>query len=126
MKFKEPHMAVQYEKRHPRLKEVCRYFCELSMDFGVDPVVTRVTDTVEGESGVHPAGRAVDFRNEIRTEKGSVFLYPTAVAQEFVAKINGKFPRSDGKVVCLHHSFNGAPYHFHIQVPVEWVEKPHV
>jgi hypothetical protein len=120
MKFKQPHMKAQYDSRPAKLKEICEFFESLSMGFGIDPVVTRVTDRVEGESGVHPAGRAVDFRNEIRGEAVSAFLYSEAQVQEILSRINGRYRREDGKQVCIHHSFKGMPAHFHIQIPAAW------
>lgn len=113
MKFKEAHLIDQYNARPEALKEVCRYFEELSLEFGVEPVVTRVTDRVPGESGVHPAGRAVDFRDEFAP---GLFLYSPEESARIVEAINERFPRTDGKKVCIHHSFSGGPKHFHIQI----------
>jgi hypothetical protein len=119
MKFKQPKMEQEYLARPARLLEVCQYFEELSHGYGIEPVVTRVLDPVRGESGVHPQGRAVDFRNETRDADGnSHFLYGPEQSNEIVAKVSERFPRHDGKPTILHHSFNGAPWHFHLQVPV--------
>lgn len=84
-------------------------------------MVTRVSDPVEGESGVHPMFRAVDFRNEY-TENGSKkWLYPVEVVDYIVLTLNVKYPRDDGKFVAKHHSFKHGPFHYHLQIPVEWV-----
>lgn len=123
MKFKQEKMKAQFEARPAKLQEVCEYFAQLSEGYGVEPVVTRVMDPVAGESGVHMAGRAVDFRNELRFENGSRFLYTEEQAEEIVKAINERYPRYDGKVVCLHHSHRGAPLHFHIQIPLDWATK---
>jgi len=116
MKFKEPHMEAQFLSRPLRLLEVCKEFEDLSEAFGIEPVVTRVTDPVEGESGVHPAGRAVDFRDE----HDGVLMYTDAQTAAIVEYLNKKFERGDGKPVCLHHSFQGGQYHWHLQTPIEW------
>lgn len=121
MKFKQAHMEEQYKQRPAKLKEVCEYFEELANECGREAVVTRVTDPVEGESGVHPAGRAVDFRNEVRGDAVTVFLFTPEQADAIVKKINEKYPRPDKKPVCLHHSFNEGCLHFHVQIPAYWV-----
>jgi hypothetical protein len=122
MRFKEAHMQAQYFSRPTRLLDVCRYFAELSEEMGIEPVVTRVTDTVPGESGVHPAGRAVDFRDE----SGGSRLYTDEQAADIVKAINEKFPRDDGKPTCMHHGFQGGPLHFHIQIPFCWLRKSEI
>lgn len=116
MRFKEESMREQFESRPALLKEICAEFCALSESFGVEPVVTRVTDPVPGESGVHPAGRAVDFRDEYSGLRGVFRLYTDAQAEEIVRTINAKYPRKDGKLVCIHHCFNGGRLHFHLQI----------
>lgn len=120
MKFKEPHMKEQFEGRPPKLKEICYFFEELSLGFDIEPVVTRVLDKVSGESGVHPVGRAVDFRDECRDKNGVKHLYTEEQAQFIVDEINSKYPRDDDKEVCIHHSFAAGPEHFHIQIPFAW------
>ena len=122
MRFKEPHMQAQYLSRPSKLLEACRYFAELSEEIGIEPVVTRVTDKVPGESGVHPAGRAVDFRDEV----GGSRLYTDEQVSSIVNAVNAKFPRDDGKLTCIHHSFNGGPLHFHIQIAFYQLTKAEV
>lgn len=109
--FKEPHLKDQYEARPKALKEVCEYFVQLSDVFGIPALVTRVTDRVEHESGVHPAGRAVDFRSRTFTD---------AQCKAIVNAINAKFPRIDGKLVAIHHCVDGGAWHYHFQIPAAW------
>lgn len=109
-------MVDQYLSRPVILKRICEDFDLLSAAFDIESIVTRVLDPVEGESGVHPAGRAVDFRDEC---DGS-FLYTEKQVAAIVEFLNEKYPRSDWKKVCIHHSFNGGPAHFHLQISYEW------
>jgi hypothetical protein len=115
MKFKSAHMMAQYDELPSLLKTIVEEFCELSVQFGVTPVVTRISDPVPGESGVHPAKRAIDFRDEF----SGMRLYTPDQVEEIVMHLNTKYERQDGKVVCLHHSFKGMPHHFHLQVPID-------
>jgi hypothetical protein len=119
--FKQPQYESQYNALPKKLIEVCEFFNKLSLQHGVNPVVTRVTDPVEGESGVHPAHRAVDFRNQFFDGKSNKMLYPDEVVSIILDSINEKFKRDDGKLVAIHHSFKGAPFHFHLQIPIGWV-----
>lgn len=116
MKFKEPHMAEEYKNLPWRLRKIAEDFDRISQAFEIESVVTRVLDPVEGESGVHPAGRAVDFRDE----HGGSFLYTEKQMAAIVEFLNDKYKRSDWKKVCIHHSFNGGPAHAHLQIPYEW------
>lgn len=124
MKFKQIHLEQQYEMLPSKLKEICEYFAKISINHhGVMPVVTRILDPVAGESGVHQAYRAVDFRNQFYVGNSPRFLYPMEVVEIIVDDINTKYPRKDGKLVCIHHSFKGGPFHWHLQIPIEWVTK---
>ena len=123
MKFKKPHIKAQYDASPKKLLEVCEAFNQLSLKEGIEPVVTRVTDPVEGESGVHRAHRAVDFRNEFFDGKAKRWLYPIETVEHIVDALNKKFPRKDGKPVALHPSFKNGAFHFHLQIPAVWVTK---
>src|ERR1035437_883725 len=123
MKFKQPQMEDQYDKLPHKLQDVCNFFLTLSEEHLVEPLVTRVTDPVVGESGVHPAHRAVDFRNQYFDGKNNVWLYNQETIEEIVSEINKTFPRNDGKLVCIHHSFNQMPFHFHLQIMASWVTR---
>lgn len=121
MHFKSPDCETQLKESCQFLQAVVTYFAKLSAEMGVDPVVTRVWDAVCGDSGVHEARRAVDLRDEVRSTEGpSQFLYTADQVQHLIHEMNDKFPRDDGKQVCIHHSFQGMPFHFHLQIPAAW------
>ena len=116
MKFKKIYMKAQLEKHtHSFLLMVAKDFEYLSYTVaGVEPVVTRVVDKVNGESGVHPDGRGLDFRDEYAP---MTFLYNRKDADKICAIINKKYQRTDGKKTILHHRFKPkSPLHFHLQV----------
>lgn len=123
MNFKEPQCSDQLYSSHPKLVEVANAFDTISNTFNIDAVVTRVWDAVCGDSGVHEAHRAVDFRDETRGPNGSEFLYTADEINQIVGHINECYPRDDGKLTCIHHSFQGMPYHFHIQIPLKWTKE---
>jgi len=121
MKFKEPHMEDELMQSPEMLQQVALTFDSLSRDHGIVPVVTRVWGHIDGDSGVHAAQRAVDYRDEIRDGNRKRFLYTVDIRDFIVAEINRRYPRTDGKLVAIHHSFQGAPFHFHLQIPIDWV-----
>jgi hypothetical protein len=98
------------------LQNICHDFVRLSLDYaGIVPTVTRVLERIEGSSGVHEAGRAVDFRDEF----GGVLTYPENVRNAIVALLNHKYSRKDGKPTVLWHRFQGNPGHFHVQLAAD-------
>lgn len=114
MRFKEPRLEKQLLECPPRLSEVAKVFAWIFREeTGAEAVVTRVFDPVAGESGVHLAKRAVDFRDE--TSAG-LDLATDAQSAKIVARMNLLFPRSDKKPTCLHHTAGGGPRHFHVQI----------
>jgi hypothetical protein len=115
--YKTPDCETQLKASPTKLQEIADYFVHLSEGYGVDPCVTRVWDAVSGDSGVHEAHRAVDFRDEHDGRS----LYTTGQVLAIVTDIKRKYPRDDGKLTCLHHSFQGGLYHFHLQIPIAWV-----
>lgn len=129
MLFKTKREEKELKEACPALKLVADYFVYLSINnCGVVPVVTRILRPVEGESGVHQDYRAIDFRDEQGV--GGPRLYTPAQVTLLVTAMNKKFPRNDGKSVCINHAFTNhlvpeskrAPYHFHIQIPWAWKE----
>ena len=120
--FKTPAAYKEYFLMPYRLIEMTQMFCEISSSFGIIPVVTRIREPVEGESGVHRDGRAIDFRDEMTTlqrdsrEFQNVFLYTLSQRKKLIDEINAAFPRRDGLKTIMHHSFNSGPHHFHVQV----------
>lgn len=108
MKFKQPHLKEEFDTRPEMLKQMAYFFERCSMEWGIEPVVTRVLERIEGSSGVHEAGRAIDFRSTIYTEEQIVKLLDL---------VNRMFRRKDGKRTLIYHSFNGGAFHFHLQTP---------
>jgi hypothetical protein len=109
-------MQSQYDALPWKLKEISQYFCYLSEQYGVEPVVTRVNDPIAGESGVHRDNRAIDFRCQYQGDDGGHFLYSEEQISDIVQSINSKYPRPDEYFTCKYHSFQEGPYHFHLQV----------
>lgn len=121
MKFKAPSLTDEFNSRPRKLIQICERFDEESNNLGINPTVTRVLESVCGSSGVHEAGRAVDFRDELRyvgtTGDPAVrFIYTQDQATRLLEIINAAYPRDDGHQSMIHHSFDGGPYHFHIQI----------
>jgi hypothetical protein len=112
MKFKESHMQAQLKGAPLLLRFVAEDFDKLCKEMEIEPVITRVTDTVKGESGVHPDYRAFDVRDEY----GGKFVFDKMQREYLVEKLNEKYKRNDGKVTVLWHSFGGGPHHFHVQI----------
>lgn len=106
MKFKQPHLKEEFDTRPEMLKQMAYFFERCSMEWGIEPVVTRVLERISGSSGVHEAGRAIDLRSTIYTQEQIVKLLDL---------VNRMFVRKDGKRVLIYHSFNGGAYHFHLQ-----------
>lgn len=122
MDFKSEEMRKQFAQLPDQLKKICYAFADISEQMGVICVVTRVIDPVPGDSGVHEAHRAVDFRNEYEDRSGALKrLYDEDDVNYLVSTLNQRFPRKDGRLVCSHHSFKGGMYHFHLQIPVDWI-----
>lgn len=118
MKFKEEHMKEQFDKAAGMVQEIVEFadsfakqLCEKEM------IVTRVSDPVPGESGVHVAipCRGVDCRSEYPVDAGIVNRYTFEEVEAILDAVNKKFPRTDGKLTVMHHSFDGGPHHFHLQ-----------
>lgn len=94
------------------LRAIVDEFERKSLEMGIEPVITRVSDPVEGESGVHPQKRAVDIRDEHNGRR----TYTPAQRDLLIDYFNTKYRRRDGRPTVVWHSFKGAPHHFHIQV----------
>ena len=116
MRFKTEREKIEFQNAPPLLRKICLEFAEIAKEMGIEPVVTRVRQPVEGSSGVHEAGRAVDIRDEYA--KGE-FLFVHEQRERIVNLLNLRYSRKDKKPTCLWHSFKGAPHHFHIQIAAE-------
>lgn len=114
------------------LFQMVEMFCDISQSFGVIPVVTRIKEAVEGESGVHRDGRAIDFRDQVTVFDAKlnsykdIFLYTERQQLELLERINRAFPRKDGRKSMIRHSFNSGPQHFHLQISYQdsLIQKP--
>ena len=115
MRFKSEHMREQFEQTDEVLKALAADFVVLSQMLKIQPVVTRVSDTVEGESGVHQAMRAVDFRDE----HAGKFLYDHDEREAILKFLNLKYERTDGYKAVIWHNFRGGAHHWHLQVPYD-------
>jgi hypothetical protein len=115
MRFKDASLQGEFVQLPTLLQAICADFERLSQTYGVDPLVTRVFEHVCGDSGVHEAHRAVDFRDE---HDGS-FLYEHESREAICKILNSKYSRRDGKPTVLWHSFQGAPHHFHVQLAAD-------
>jgi hypothetical protein len=125
MIFKEEHMKSQLERTSEFLQFMAKKADSLSQEIAGRPlVITRVTDQVQGESGVHPAGRAFDARFQSSTG----CYYTRDQAERIRDEINRLFPRPDGKQSCIIHSFRKKTQdgsvsvgmeHFHFQIPAK-------
>jgi len=113
MKFKKPEMEQELLAASVFLRHMAREFDAASKAIaGQEAIVTRVLEPVKGESGVHSDYRAIDFRSQF----DGGFLYTEEQIKKLVDHMNGLYVRNDGKVTCIHHSFNGGPLHFHVQL----------
>ena len=129
MKYKNKLAEDQFKVSPLKLQEIALYFELISQTkANVEPVITRIKEPVAGDSGVHEAGRAVDFRYQVTytsstNEKISKTLYERQVADDLVNEINLKYPRHDSKPTMMLHSFGNGPLHFHLQIPLDWAKR---
>lgn len=107
--FKKIYMLDQLKECPKFLQDLVYEFAILSSDtYLVNPIITRVSDPFEGESGVHPAKRAVDFADRGRYSKDAI--------DGLLKHFNEKYKRKDGKPTLLYHVVEGSVLHFHLQV----------
>ena len=115
MEFKHESLKAELLYSPSLLYLIVEHFEAICVYLRKPVVITRVWEEVQGSSGVHEAHRAVD----IRDEHDGKFLFSTQEKDMIVGHMNRIYPRSDGKKVCIWHSFNGGPFHFHIQIPAD-------
>lgn len=116
MNFKDDRIKDQFQKLPLALKDIAKFMDEWLTKEGKELIVTRAFDPVEGESGVHLNYRAFDAR--VETSEG--FYIPLSMAFKLKDLVNNTFKRRDKFTVCVVHSFNDGPYHFHVQIPAIW------
>lgn len=113
MKFKSELIEKEFHEVSLILQYMVNLLDEHSKEkTGQEIIVTRVKEKIKGSSGVHEENRAVDVRSEF--EGGQ--LYTEDQVKEMLTFMNSVWPRNDGKVTMIHHSFKGGPKHFHIQL----------
>lgn len=114
MKFKEPKLSDELDQCPVFLKHMAQDFAAKAMErFNKEITITRVLEPVIGtESGVHQDWRAFD----VRDEHDDKFEFESHEAQFLINYMNEIYPRNDGKLTCIHHSANGGPLHFHVQL----------
>lgn len=123
MKFKLEHMREQLDGCPAKLQEIALYMDHASRaQFGKELVITRVTDGVPGESGVHQCHRAFDARIEYATGHGdeTAWYYTEEEAAKLAELVNTQYPRTDKKLTCMVHRFKNGKLHFHVQIMSIW------
>jgi hypothetical protein len=124
VRFKSDLLQLELLHSPAKLIEVANHFSKLSAEYGIEAFVTRVWGKIENDSGVHANRRAIDFRSQYYDAKGRMrWLYTVDVVDDLVRKMNAAYPRPDKYKTCIHHSFQGKPFHFHVQIPAAWVTK---
>ncbi len=113
--FKDPASYQEYLKAPELLKWLIGDFENQSIAQGVFPFCTRILGKIEGDTGIHALYLAVDWRLEHEGRS----IYTTNQKDAILGGINGKWPRNDGKLTIIVHSFQGGPKHFHMQLPPE-------
>lgn len=113
MKFKTPALEDEFLGASVFLQHLAEDFDKASKNyFGQEAIVTRIKESICGSSGVHEDYRAIDFRNEFDGGR----LYDEEQVKFLVNYMNLLYPRNDEKTTCIHHSFDGGPLHFHVQL----------
>lgn len=113
MKFKEDRIEIEFERAPLMLQLVMEDFDKISkIHCGQEAIVTRILGKIDGDSGVHADHRAADFRDEFEGGR----LYTEEQVKFLVQYMNSMYQRNDGKLTMIHHSFNGGPLHFHVQI----------
>lgn len=126
LEFKTERARTEYAEAPKRLRELVEFFADYACYFcgQTSVTITRVREPLGSgtESGVHPAGRAVDVRDEYYGENnGLLRLFTDAQVSELTDVVNRRFPRDDGRGVIVHHKVAGSLFHFHLQTPVGWL-----
>jgi len=116
MKFKSPEIEAEFKSTSVFLRILADSFDNCSYAYASqEAIMTRVKEPICGSSGVHEDNRAFDIRNEFDGGR----LYTDEQVRLIVQHMNLVYPRNDQKTTCIHHSFNGGPLHFHVQLARE-------
>lgn len=123
MKFKLDHMRKQLDECPHKLQEIALYMDYASRaQFKKDLFITRVTDAVAGESGVHLCHRAFDARVQFFDGREVQWYLTKDEAAKLADMVNKHYLRKDGKLVCLLHAVDGGMLHLHVQIPAHWAQ----
>lgn len=113
MNFKDPNLQSEFDSAPLLLKILADDFVDYcKTKFNKDPICTRIREHIDGSSGVHEAFRGIDFRDQY---SGTRFFMDTEIS-ELLEFINNKYARNDGFLTMIHHSFQGGPFHVHLQI----------
>jgi len=112
MKFKHDELKEEFYSLPQLLQEMGLEFAARSNRWGIVAIVTRVKESISGSSGVHEAGRAIDFRNEHAGKR----LYSSVQTVLMLEHFNERYARRDRFNTLVHHGFRGGPCHFHLQL----------
>lgn len=113
MKFKSELVEHEFKNTSKLLQYMAQDMDEfVQREVGQEIIITRVLESIVGDSGVHEANRAFDVRDEFDGGR----LYSEEQVKKIVQFMNESYPRNDGKPTCINHSFGGGPHHFHVQI----------
>lgn len=113
MKFKDQRCEDEYDQANFLLKRMADDFQFICYSqFKIDPTITRVREAIDGSSGVHEAGRGIDFRDE----HDGIFVFNSVQRTQIGNVINALYKRNDGKKTLIWHRFKNGPYHWHLQI----------
>lgn len=113
MKFKVPRLEDEYNKAPLLLRLITEDMDGyVQQHFNKEVVITRVLEPVSGESGVHQDYRALDVRNEYCGSR----MFNDYEVEIILKYLNEKYYRNDNHNTAIHHSFDGNPLHFHLQI----------
>lgn len=116
MKFKTPEIEAEFKQTSVFLREMAERLDTCSWGYAqCEIIITRIKEPICGSSGVHEDNRAFDARDEFDGGR----LYTDEQVHLIVSHMNLVYPRNDQKTTCIHHSFNGGPLHFHVQLARE-------
>lgn len=114
MQFKEVNLENEFKQSPILLQIIANDFSDYCLDhFNIVVMCTRIKEIVHGSSGVHEAGRAIDFRDEHPTGN---FRFSDEQESEVCRYINQKYERNDGLPTIIFHSFCEGPKHVHLQI----------
>jgi hypothetical protein len=112
MLFKDPKLEEELAYTTVFLQDMAQGMDKFISALGKGMVVTRVKEHICGDSGVHEACRAFDVRDEFDGQR----TFTDEEALKIVNFMNLLYPRNDGHPTALHHSFEGGPFHIHVQI----------